>query len=219
MRRCETTLEAEMTPEESAYLRELLTASRRGGPHLEVGTAAGGTLCHMMACYPNTARPRFVVVDSMNYFPQQAEIVRNNLTQHGLPADTVDFRISASDHAFQEATRRGDKFDFMLIDACHKIRAVTNDLKWTRLLNVNGLVCLHDYTAKFPGVMLAADRFLARNSNYEVAGQAGSLLAIRKTAESSRREVSLSDSAFGLIMSLPLAMERKFRKWNLRKSA
>lgn len=219
MRRCETTLEAEMTPAESAFLRELLTAERRSGPHLEVGTAAGGTLCHMMACYPNTSRPRFVVVDSMRYFPQQAEIVRNNLSQHGLPADTVDFRISASDYAFQEATRRGDKFDFILIDACHKIRAVTSDLKWTRLLNVDGLVCLHDYTPKFPGVMLAVDRFLARNANYEIAGQAESLLAIRKTAESNRPEVSLTDSAYGLVMSLPLAMERKLRKWNQRKSA
>jgi predicted O-methyltransferase YrrM len=219
MRRCETTLEAEMTPTESAFLRELLTTERRSGPHLEIGTAAGGTLCHMMACFPNTSRPPFVVVDRMTYFPQQAETVRNNLNRHGLPADTVDFRIAASDQAFQEAARRGDRFDFMLIDACHKIRAVTSDLKWTRLLNVNGLVCLHDYTPKFPGVMFAVDRFLSRNSNYEVVGRGDSLLAIRKRAASSRREVSLSDSAYGLIMSLPLAMERKIRKWNLRKSA
>jgi len=219
MRCCETTLEAEMTPAESAFLRRLLTEQQRSGLHLEVGTAAGGTLCHMMGSYSNATRPRFVVVDRMTYFPAQVDIVRDNLNRHGLPAETVDFRIATSDAAFQEATRRGDKFDFMLIDACHKIRAVTSDLRWTRLLNVNGLVCLHDYGPKFPGVTLSVDRFLARNPNYEIVGQVDSLVAIRKTAVGSGGEISLTDTAYSFVMSMPLAMERKIRKWNLRKSA
>ncbi|OYW22698.1 MAG: hypothetical protein B7Z55_04335, partial [Planctomycetales bacterium 12-60-4] len=79
MRACATTLAAEMTPAE----HELLLATLRGlgghGLHLEIGTAAGGTLCAMLGAFSDASRPPFVVVDPMRYFPQQLDLVRKNL--------------------------------------------------------------------------------------------------------------------------------------------
>jgi hypothetical protein len=217
MRRCATTLEAEMSPEEHAFLLQTLRTLRRSGRHLEIGTAAGGTLCAMLGAFPSDQRPPFAVVDPMQYFPDQLGTVRRNLTAHGFDADRVDFRVGTSADLFPIAALRHDTFDFLLIDGCHKIRSVMADLKWTRLLNVGGVACFHDYTPKHRGVWLAVNHFLARNRNYEVAGQAGTLLVLRKTAPSSRLEVSTVDEWYARAWYLPLQVERKWQK--LRKAA
>jgi len=217
MRRCSETLEAEMTPGEQEFLQNLVRTENFTGPHLEIGTAAGGTLCRMMSCFSDESRPRFVVVDRMTYFPNQQGIVHENLRNHGLNPDTVDFRTSTSTEAFQTASRQDDRFDFMLVDASHKIRAVMSDLKWTRLLNVGGVACFHDYCDKFPGVKLSIDRFLSQHPNYEKIGHVDSLLAIRKKSASSTAEVSFNDSAYSVLMYVPLEVDRKIKKWKTRQ--
>lgn len=181
-RPCAETLSSEMTPEELAYLRELLQQSGLKGAHLEIGTAAGGTLCELMLCYEAQVRPKFVVVDPMTYFPNQLEIIQRNLSGKGLSSSAVEFRTQTSAALFARARQAGDRFDFILIDGNHKIRYVMRDLAWTELLQPGGLVCLHDYNANHPGVQLAACYFLATNSNFEFVGKAGSLFAMRKKA-------------------------------------
>ena len=129
----------------------------------------------------------------MSYFPDQQGAFRNNLKSHDLDPDSVDLRINTSQAAFAESSRSSEKFDFILIDASHKILAVMADLRWARQLNVGGIVCLHDYAEKFPGVVLAVDRFLASHPEYEKIGSSGSLLALRKTRPSRHREVTPFD--------------------------
>lgn len=219
MRRCAITLEAEMSPEEQEFLLMVLKTEKLAGPHLEIGTAAGGTLCAMMRCFDKQARPPFVVVDRMTYFPDQLGIVRRNLKQHELDPDEVDFRVAQSATALADAVRRRERFDFILVDASHKILSVTTDLRWTRLLNPGGIVCFHDYCPKFPGVVLPVDRFLARQRNYVRVGQAGSLLAIRKFCRSARQEVNSLDRAYSLVWYAPLEIGRKLEKWRARRRA
>ncbi|HBN74302.1 MAG TPA: hypothetical protein DD473_00460 [Planctomycetaceae bacterium] len=216
MRACSETLEAEMTIAEQEFLQGLIREENFSGSHLEIGTAAGGTLCRMMSCFNDDSRPKFVVVDRMTYFPKQNEIVAENLRQHGLSPEAVDFRTATSSEAFKIAEQKEDRFDFMLVDASHKILAVMSDLRWTRLLNVGGIACFHDYADKFPGVKLSIDRFLKQHPNYEVIGQADSLLAIRKTGPCAQGEVSMMDSAYSVIMHFPLVVDRKINKWKSR---
>lgn len=217
MRRCATTLEAEMTAAEHNLLCQTLRELGRTGRHLEIGTAAGGTLCTMLQTFPEQQRPPFVVVDPMQYFPNQLELVRKNLADHGLDPQAVEFRVGTSASVLPEAAARNDAFDFILIDGCHKIRSVTTDLKWTRLLNVGGVVCFHDYTTQLRGVWLAVNRFLQQHPNYERVAQADSLLVVRKTAASPQPEVSAADELYARAWYLPLQIERKWRKF--RKAA
>lgn len=193
MRASATTLEAEMTPEETQALDTLLQSSSLTGTHLEIGTAAGGTLKRMVALYPKETRPRFVVVDTMKYFPDQMGIVARNLHSVGVDPSEVDFRVGDSWSEFRKAEAAGEQFDFMLIDASHKLNHVTRDLSWTRMLKVGGYVAMHDYAPKFPGVTQAADKFLARYPNYSREKLAGSLLILKKNAESAAAEVSAGD--------------------------
>jgi predicted O-methyltransferase YrrM len=217
MRQCATTLESELTVEERKLLLGLLKRENFCGPHLEVGTAAGGTLCQMMLCFNDDQRPQFVAVDRMTYFPDQLAIVQRNLKQRGLDPDQVDFRVTTSAQAFQDAASKRESFDFILIDASHKILGVMADLRWSRLLSAGGILCLHDYSPRFPGVRLPVDRFLAQHTNYSILEQAGTLLALRKSESSRHPEVTALDRAYSMMWYLPLEAQRKINKWKGRK--
>jgi predicted O-methyltransferase YrrM len=182
-----------MTDAQVEYLTRLIASEDLPGPHLEVGTASGMTLAQMICALPTPHDPAFVVVDNMRYFPDQMRVVRANLERHGVDPDQVEFRVGDSGEIFKAAARAGDSFDFMVIDASHRIRKVTDDLRWTRLLRPGGLVCLHDYHLDFPGVVKSVDRFLTQYPNYERAKQVGGLLVLRKAGPSPRLEISAAD--------------------------
>ena len=177
-----------------------------------MGTAAGGTLCAMLAAFPETQRPRFVVVDNLRYFPGQLETVRQNLRQHQLDPATVDFRECSSAEAFPRAEAAGERFGFILVDACHKVRQVTEDLRWTRLLRVGGIVCLHDYGGPHRGVTLAVDRFLRRHPNYRREELEGCLLVLRKTAASALPEITAVDLLWAALLAPWLQLQVSLRK-------
>ncbi|NNK49384.1 MAG: class I SAM-dependent methyltransferase [Gemmatimonadetes bacterium] len=186
----------EMSESQLEFLTGLIASQNLPGPHLEVGTAYGLTLARMILALPSRHEPVFVVVDNMRYFPDQMATVRANLERSGIDPDSVEFRIGDSGRRAREAAKAGDSFDFILIDASHKVRKVTGDLRWTRILRPGGVVCLHDYHPDFPGVVRSVDRFLARNPNYERIGQVSSLLALRKTGPGRRPEISAADRAW-----------------------
>jgi predicted O-methyltransferase YrrM len=207
-----TTLTSELWPDELAALLDLAKNSSQGGLYLEIGTAAGGTLYQMMNCFTDAARPRFVVVDTMNYFPDQLEIVRKNLRQYGLDPASVDFRISTGARAFPAAEATGETYDFMLIDGSHKIRHVTWDLRWLRLLKPGGVVCMHDYNDKHKGVKWPADRLLRKHPNYQREKLVGNLLVLRKTAPSATPEISSGDECWASLLAPLLQLELSVNK-------
>ena len=90
---------------------------------------------------------------------------------------------------------------------------VMGDLRWLRLLEPGGAVCFHDYSRTMKGVYLPVTRLLARHRNYERIGQAGSLLALRKTGSSVAAEVDISDWLYACLKYVPLQIERKIAKW------
>ena len=216
MKRSEATLAAEMTPEEHELLLGLLHAEQLPGAHLELGTAAGGTLCQMLACLP--PGQGFVVVDQMQYFDGQREAFAANLERAGLDPGRVELRVASSVTAWRTATREQERFDFILIDAGHKLLDVVRDLRWTRLLRPGGIVCLHDYDDRWShrGVRVAVDRFTARHPEYERIGHAGTLVALRKQRSPRRPEVSPADLAHALALWLPLRVQRTAGKWAKR---
>jgi predicted O-methyltransferase YrrM len=193
MRESAKTLASELTVEELAKLIAAMRAARLSGWHLEIGTAAGGTLREMMRAYPAVNRPHFVVVDPMTYFADQLATVRRNLALAELDPDEVECRVSKSWLAFRAAARANERYALIFIDGSHKLHHVTEDLSWTRLLQPGGLLCLHDYTPRMHGVVAAVDRFLRQHPNYRIMDRAGSLLVIVKTAESASPEIGSWD--------------------------
>lgn len=144
MRACAETLEPETSPAELAALTDLLKGAGLDGRHLEIGTAAGGTLRELLASYPADRRPPFVVIDPMSYFPDQLGTVRRNLAERGVDPDGVEFRVGFSQDEFPKAAARGERFQFVFIDGDHSATGVMRDMMWARLLEVGGYLCLHD---------------------------------------------------------------------------
>jgi len=212
MRQHPKTLESELSDEELRCLTEVLQKRRLSGNHLEIGTAAGGTLARMMNCYDEHTRPHFVVVDTMTYFEGQFEIVRRNLSEHGLNPDSVEFHTARSFDVFKQAEKAGERYEFIFIDGAHGCRYVMQDLSWSRLLRRGGVLCMHDYAPKTRGVIVAANRFLKKYKNYEKIALAGSLLVIRKSDESPEPEVTLGDHIYATMMSLWLQLRNSIEK-------
>lgn len=165
-----------------------------GGAHLEIGTAAGGTLKELMGVYQDAAtRPSFFVIDPLTYFPDQLSKVKQNLTSAGIDAESVTFWVGTTHTELPRVRASGQVFDFVFIDGDHRANPVMVDLQWADLVSVGGTICLHDNIPKFPGVGWAIDRFLERNPNFTRIGHAYSLTILRKTAEGPGTAVTQSD--------------------------
>lgn len=202
MRKSATTLEPEISEVELAMILSHLKRDGLRGRHLEIGTAAGGTLREMTRAYPAESRPQFVVVDPMKYFPDQLAIVRKNVASAGVDPNSIDFRISKSWPAFHKAAAAGERYSFIFIDGSHKMHRVTQDLCWTRLLDTGGLLCMHDYSERMVGVVAAVDHFLAKYPNYKLIERVGHMIAIRKTAPSATPEITWLDHARAHLLNL-----------------
>lgn len=209
-RSCATQLTSEMTPRELHALAALIRDRARPGRHLEIGTAAGGTLCEMVRAAVH--KPPFVVIDPMTYFPTQKETVERNLASHGIPRQQVDIRVMRSWDAFQLARRAGEKFDFVLIDGTHKFRYVVQDLHWAGQVEIGGIIALHDYTPQIRAVQAAADHFLARNRNYRRIDLIDSLLIIEKYSPDGTRGVRLMSGIAAAVLHPLFQLENSLRK-------
>lgn len=217
MRASALSLQPELTPAELSLLIDTLRQLKPDGPHLEIGTAAGGSLREMMRVYSAAERPRFVVVDPFSYFADQRATVERNLQAHGLDPGSVEFRVGESAALLPAALAANDRFAFIFIDGNHKARYVIQDLAWTRMLTVGGLVALHDHKPKFRGVMWATARFLRHNPHFERVAQADSLVILRKTRAAERPEVSAADITVAAIVQPLLrvrhSLEKRLARW------
>jgi hypothetical protein len=188
-----TTLESECTLAERAALTAVLRDKGYTGAHLEVGTAAGGTLKELMGVYDADSRPPFFVVDPMTYFDDQLAKVKTNLTGAGIDPETVTFWIGTTEDHLPLARAAGQRFDFIFLDGDHRHYPTTVDLGWADLVTPGGTICLHDRTEKFPGVGWSIDHFLDRNPAYRFVSQTDSLVILEKTAEATRQAVTTAD--------------------------
>ena len=182
MRQSAESLESEISDSELVCLLKVLRDRELKGTHLEIGTASGGTLCRLYSLYRDDceAIPFFMVIDPMQYFPNQFEKVSQNLQNNDVDHAKIKFMKTTSKEAFSSIRITPPKLDFILIDGNHKIKHVTEDLRWSRHLNQGGILCAHDYTPSHPGVFLSLNRFLKKHKNYKVLNQVESLLILEK---------------------------------------
>ncbi len=215
-RPCASTLKPELSENELNALRRNLRARRLSGKHLEIGTAAGGTLCEMMLAADHG--PPFVTVDPMTYFENQLQAVERNLAQNGIPSTQVDIRQMRSEAAYSAARKAGESFDFVLIDGGHKLYDVALDLRWASLVNAGGIIALHDYSPKLRSVVIGVDHFLNRNSNYRRLEQAGTLLILEKISPDGRRGPRVMSYFTARLIRPLLQLENSVRKLIRKRS-
>src|SRR5512143_2984484 len=192
----------EMTEEEIALLESELISTKAPGGVIEIGTAAGGTFARVYKALPRERRIKVSVVDVFTYYPDHLGVFKRTLEENGIPVDAVDIRATRSNLALAEALSRKESFSFIIVDASHKMKHVTQDLNWLSLLAVGGKAAFHDYGDNIPAVRMAVDKFLRRNRNYRMKARAGTLAVLEKTAPTKGGEVSYADHAFAIAYTI-----------------
>ena len=215
VRECSYTLSSEMAPEEIYEILKFITLHKPKGTHLEIGTAAGGTLCQILKHYRYTLKldqPDFIVVDPLKYFDRQYEKICENFQNHSLSLDNIVFEKKTSNEAFKK--KNFSSFGFILIDGNHKINHFVDDLRYTRYLDKEGLLIIHDYSDKFKGVKISMNLFLKRYSNYTILSNVKSLLIVQKTNDSKVKEINSFDRIFahilGFIFQIKTSLLKRF---------
>ncbi len=213
VRRSAITLESECSPAERAALTSILTEANYQRPHLEIGTAAGGTLKELMSVYPDASkRPQFHVLDTMTYYPEQMSKVRQNLVSAGHDPDSVIFHIGRTQSELPKLRKQGIEFDFIFIDGDHRHYPVTVDLQWADLLAVGGSIGLHDDSDSFPGVGWAIERFLERTPGFEKVSQTETMTIVRKTGPAKAPAVTSWDLLVAKLTQYRRKYARSIRK-------
>jgi predicted O-methyltransferase YrrM len=213
MRDSATTLQSECTEAERAALQDVLLQAGYTGAHLEIGTAAGGTLKELMGVYPDAdSRPTFFVIDPMTYFPDQMTKVRQNLSSAGIAPDSVTFHVGTTRSFLPIAKSHKLRFDFVFIDGDHRQLPVLLDLQMADFVTVGGTIALHDDNDRFPGVGWAISRFLDRNPGFTHLGTTESLTLLRKMAPSAHNAVTPGDLLMARIAQTWASWKRSWRK-------
>ncbi|MEM9319604.1 MAG: class I SAM-dependent methyltransferase [Pseudomonadota bacterium] len=208
-----TTLQSECHGDEVALLRRILVGHDLPGRHLEIGTAAGGTLKELMLTYPDAAtRPDFVVIDPMTYFDDQLSKVRHNLAASGIDPDAVTFWTGTSEDFLAAERRSGGVFDFIFVDGDHRAAPVMVDMQWADMLRDGGFICFHDRSESFPGVGWSIAHFLRQNPNFHEFDSARTLVVLRKTGEGRRPVVTRADLKAARLEQHRLRLRRSLRK-------
>jgi len=201
-----------MTAEELSLLLEELEDIPADGTILEIGTAAGGTLVKVLEKLRPEDRKRVAAVDTFDYYEDHLGIFRKNLSENGFDPDRIDARVARSTEAFVSARKNNEKLSFVIVDGSHKMKHVTQDLRWLGLLAVGGKAALHDYTEHLPGVRMAVDKFVLRNANYRVKAKAGSLVILEKTAATTWPEVTTVDLVSAYFWSVVIQNRKSLNK-------
>lgn len=187
------TLKSEMTDAEVFSIKNAIKNSKLTGLHIEIGTAAGGTLCEILKCYQNELKvvpPQFIVIDPLTYFDDQYEKICLNLKINGLSQNNITFEKNKSSVVFRNLSGHAGEIDFILIDGNHKINHFVGDLRFSRYLRAGGLLLIHDYSNNFKGIHSATNTFLNKYRNYEVLSHVDCLLILRKKSRSNSLEIS-----------------------------
>ena len=187
------TLKSEMTDAEVYSIKNAIKDSKLTGLHIEIGTAAGGTMCEILKCYQNELKvvsPQFIIIDPLTYFDDQYEKICLNLKNNGLSQNNITFEKSKSSVAFRNLSAHAGEIDFILIDGNHKVNHFVGDLRFSRYLKAGGLLLIHDYSKGFKGIHSATNDFLSRYTNYEVLSHVDCLLILRKKSISNSLEIS-----------------------------
>ena len=187
------TLKSEMTDAEVYSIKNAIKDSKLTGLHIEIGTAAGGTLCEILKCYQNELKvvpPQFIIIDPLTYFDDQYEKICLNLQNNGLSRNNITFEKNKSSVAFRNLSTHACEIEFILIDGNHKINHFVGDLRFSRYLKAGGLLLIHDYSNGFKGIHSATNNFLNRYTNYEVLSHVDCLIILRKKSISNSLEIS-----------------------------
>lgn len=146
-------------PSELCWLYDTVSRSRH---HAEVGVFCGRSLfASCMGMKSGTVlavdqeRPVLEGAPSLEWTTLVLDATVEAIRKHN---KSLDVLIDNTGSLASARAYRGEKFDSVFIDAGHEYEFVSGDiLEWKPLVRYGGVLCGHDYSTAFPGVMDAVN--------------------------------------------------------------
>lgn len=147
--------EGSVTAEELAYVEKLVKAAQDlPGPIIEIGTLFGRTTTRLALAAPAKT---IITVDCYRWNPWGLD----SQSHAAVTALVLDYLIHT--HRVKQIHMHKKQFyhsynghapALIFIDADHSYESVRQDIAWAKQ-NSAGIICGHDYSPSFPGVMQA----------------------------------------------------------------
>ncbi|MEO8697249.1 MAG: class I SAM-dependent methyltransferase [Acidimicrobiales bacterium] len=147
----------QVTLTEARFLSELCRELPEDSTIVEIGTLFGYSTRVIALAKPQSAK--LVTVDAYSWNPLCLRpSAHRRVTAELLEESVRDFNVSvvAADKDDFYASYRGPAPALIFLDADHGYEPTKRDIEWATSFP-GALVCVHDYTAAFPGVMRAVD--------------------------------------------------------------
>ncbi|MEX2280962.1 MAG: class I SAM-dependent methyltransferase [Gemmatimonadota bacterium] len=124
---------------------------------VEIGTLFGEST-RVLAMFKASGTP-LITVDSFRWNPHGLRRKDHARITHGLLAEATtshDVELREMDKAAFYASYQGGPPGLVFLDANHSYESTKADISWAQSVQA-GIICGHDYSARFPGVTKAVD--------------------------------------------------------------
>ena len=141
---------------EAIFLGKLIREADSVRPIIEIGTLFGWSTRTIVLFKP--PQQPLITVDAFCWNPLGLSAEKHYAITSGVLKESVDkFGVSI---VRSEKRKFYDSYDgpppsLVFLDADHGYEQTAEDIKWARSVHA-GVICLHDYSEEFPGVMRAA---------------------------------------------------------------
>jgi hypothetical protein len=144
--------------EELILLEQLVRESSSiSGPIVEIGTLLGVSATHMALWKSPTKR--IITVDNFAWNPwgltsHQHHDLTYQMLYYLIQTNHVELTVMGKDEFF--SSYAGEAPSLVFLDAIHTYEKTAADIAWARKVGA-AIICGHDYSSQFPGVVQAVD--------------------------------------------------------------
>ncbi|MCK4529072.1 class I SAM-dependent methyltransferase [candidate division WOR-3 bacterium] len=112
-------------------------------------------------------------------YQNMLELFKEIIKKVGLGDMVIPYRGTSSE--FAQSVTTDSKFRMIFIDGDHTYEGVTQDIfSLVNLLREDGIICFHDYSENFPGVIKAVNKHIISSPDFSDFSLVGSLLIAKK---------------------------------------
>jgi hypothetical protein len=148
---------SEISLSEARFLGDLVRRAEPARPIVEIGTLFGSST-RVLALF-KAADTALITVDSFRWNPygltrdQHARITKQIIAE---AANQYNVELRQMDKRTFYESYTGASPGLVFLDASHSYASTREDILWAQQLDA-GIICGHDYSDRFPGVIKAVD--------------------------------------------------------------
>jgi predicted O-methyltransferase YrrM len=152
------------------------------GNAVEIGSYRGRSTVVIAAGLRHGGKGKVVAIDPHVSKSSDYELFLDNIENTHFADQIIPIR-STSERVFEMKTIQRifrHPIGLLFIDGDHTYEGVKKDLNWVDVVSKGGIIALHDYTSKYPGIVKAVNEYQETHHAMEQLPLLGSMILFRK---------------------------------------